>query len=161
MLENSVLPSVILPYVVAPTAFFSVQVNQLHLIIKMAIIGSEQTKANYIRLNVIWSKKHFAEWHFTNGNLVDWHFVDTYIVSYPQVKQLCLFNQVYSMIASIKSTEYLFEITTGENRVGSKNRGRGREREQQINRMRDGALDRNGNGVGWKWLLVKKDTQYF
>jgi hypothetical protein len=33
-----------------------------------------------------------------------------------------------------------------------------REREQQINRVRDRALDRNGNGVGWKWLLVKKDT---
>jgi hypothetical protein len=52
------------------------------------------------------------------------------------------------MIASIKSTEYLCEITTGENRVGSKHRGREREREQQINRMRDGALDKNGNGVG-------------
>jgi hypothetical protein len=40
--------------------------------------------------------------------------------------------------------------------VGSK--GRGREREEQINGVRDGALDRNGNGMGWKWSLVKKDT---
>ncbi len=35
---------------------------------------------------------------------------------------------------------------------------REREREQQINGMRDGAEDRNGNGVGWKWPFVKKDT---
>ncbi len=35
---------------------------------------------------------------------------------------------------------------------------REREREQQISRVRDGALDRNGNGVGQKWTLVKKDT---
>ncbi len=34
----------------------------------------------------------------------------------------------------------------------------GREREWLINRVRDDALDRNGNGVGWKWPLVKKDT---
>jgi hypothetical protein len=37
----------------------------------------------------------------------------------------------------------------------------GREREQQINGVRDGALDRNGNDVGWKWQLVKKDTLVF
>jgi hypothetical protein len=30
-----------------------------------------------------------------------------------------------------------------------------REREQQINGVRDGALDRDGNGVHQKWLLVK------
>ncbi len=30
----------------------------------------------------------------------------------------------------------------------------GREREQQINGVRDGTLDRNGNGMGWKWPLV-------
>ncbi len=35
------------------------------------------------------------------------------------------------------------------------------EREQQINGVRDGVLDRNGNGVGWKWLLVKRDTWVF
>ncbi len=33
-----------------------------------------------------------------------------------------------------------------------------REREQPINRVRCGALDRNRNGMGWKWLLVKMDT---
>ncbi len=33
-----------------------------------------------------------------------------------------------------------------------------RERELQINGVRDGVLDRNKNGIGWKWLLVKKDT---
>jgi len=33
-----------------------------------------------------------------------------------------------------------------------------REREQRINQVRDGVFDRNGNGVGWKWPLVKKDT---
>ncbi len=36
-----------------------------------------------------------------------------------------------------------------------------REREQQINGVRDGALDRNGNDIGWKWQLVKKDTLVF
>jgi len=61
------------------------------------------------------------------------------------VKQLCSFNQVYSMIPSIKSSEYLCGMATGENRVWSKQRGR--EREQQINGVRDGVLDRNGNGV--------------
>ncbi len=33
-----------------------------------------------------------------------------------------------------------------------------REREQQISGVRDGALDRNGSGVGQKWPLVKMDT---
>jgi len=45
------------------------------------------------------------------------------------VKQLHSFNQVYSMIPSIKSAAYLGEITTGENRVGSRQRGREREKE--------------------------------
>ncbi len=31
-----------------------------------------------------------------------------------------------------------------------------REREQQINGVRDRALVRNRNGEGWKWPLVKK-----
>ncbi len=35
---------------------------------------------------------------------------------------------------------------------------REREREQWINGVRDRTLDRNGNGVDWKWPLVKKDT---
>ncbi len=66
------------------------------------------------------------------------------------MKQLCSLNQVSSMMPSIKSSQHLCEITTGEIRVGSKRRGREREREKEqwINGVRDGALDRNGNGVG-------------
>jgi hypothetical protein len=30
---------------------------------------------------------------------------------------------------------------------------RERKREEQIYRVRDGVLDRNGNGMGQKWLL--------
>jgi hypothetical protein len=52
-------------------------------------------------------------------------------------------------------------MATGENRVGSEWRGREREREQRINGVRDAALDRNGNDVGQKWLLVKMDTRVF
>ncbi len=58
----------------------------------------------------------------------------------------CSFNQVYSMIPSTKSSEYLYQMVTGENRVGSK----WREREKQINGVRDGALEGFRNGVGWK-----------
>jgi hypothetical protein len=32
------------------------------------------------------------------------------------------------------------------------------EREQQINGARNGALDRNGSGMGQKWLLEKLNT---
>jgi hypothetical protein len=32
------------------------------------------------------------------------------------------------------------------------------EREQQINGVRHGALDRNGSGMGQKWLLEKLNT---
>ncbi len=46
----------------------------------------------------------------------------------PQVKELHLFNQVYSMMPSIKPAEYLCEITTGENRVECKQRGREKEK---------------------------------
>ncbi len=63
------------------------------------------------------------------------------------MQQLCSFNQVYSMIPSIKLSEYLFEIATGENSVGSEWRGREREREQGICRVRDRALDRSGNSM--------------
>ncbi len=35
------------------------------------------------------------------------------------------------------------------------------EREQWVNGVRDGALDRNGNGVGKKWPVVKMDTRVF
>ncbi len=37
-------------------------------------------------------------------------------------------------------------------------RERERKKEQWISGVRDGALDRNGNGVGQKWPLVKMDT---
>jgi hypothetical protein len=33
-----------------------------------------------------------------------------------------------------------------------------RDREQQISGVRDRALDRNGNDMGQKWSLVKKDA---
>ncbi len=48
----------------------------------------------------------------------------------------------------IKVVAYLWGDTTGENVVGSERRKRAREREQQINGVREGALVRNGNGVG-------------
>ncbi len=70
------------------------------------------------------------------------------------MKQLQLFNQVYSMMTFTKLLEYLYEIVTCENAVGNK----WGEREQQINGVRDGTSDRNGNIVGWKWPLVKKDN---
>jgi hypothetical protein len=37
-------------------------------------------------------------------------------------------------MSSIKSSEYLYEITTGEIRVGSKRRGRERERERAVDK---------------------------
>ncbi len=47
-------------------------------------------------------------------------------------------------------------MATGKNRVGSKQSG---ERVRvQINEVRDGALNRNRNGMGWKWPLVKGGT---
>ncbi len=46
----------------------------------------------------------------------------------------CLYNQVYSMIPSTKSTKYLYQMATGENRVGSKRRGRDREKESSGSR---------------------------
>jgi len=55
-------------------------------------------------------------------------------------------------------SEYLYENAAGENIMGSKRRGREREREQQISGVRDRALGRNGNGVGQKWPLVKLNT---
>ncbi len=47
--------------------------------------------------------------------------------------------------------------------MGSQRREREREREREkesshINRVRDGAFGKNGNGMGMKWPLVKKDT---
>jgi hypothetical protein len=43
---------------------------------------------------------------------------------------LCSFNQVYSMRPSTKPLEYLYQMATGENRVGS-NEERERERERE------------------------------
>jgi len=42
----------------------------------------------------------------------------------------------------------------------AKKEGEG-EREQQISRVKEGALQRSGNGVGWKWSLAKEDTWVF
>ncbi len=72
------------------------------------------------------------------------------------MKQLRSFNQIYSMIPPSKLSEYLYEIATDENRVGSKRRGRKRE---QISGVRDIALDTSGNGMDWIWPLVKKGCQ--
>jgi len=44
--------------------------------------------------------------------------------------------------------------------VGNEQR-RWRERERRIDRVRDGALDRNRNGIGWKRPSVKTDTRVF
>ncbi len=54
------------------------------------------------------------------------------------MKQPCLLSQVYLMISSIKLSGYLYEIVTGENRVGSerKRSEREREREWQISSVR-------------------------
>ncbi len=45
-------------------------------------------------------------------------------MSNPQVKQLRLFDQVFSVIPSKKLSECLCEIATGKNRAGRKRRGR-------------------------------------
>jgi hypothetical protein len=45
------------------------------------------------------------------------------------VKQPCSLNQVYSMIPAHKSSEYLYEITTGETEWGVDGEG-GRERKR-------------------------------
>jgi len=57
------------------------------------------------------------------------------------VKQLCSFNQVYSMIPPIKLSEYLYEITSDENRVGSKWSGREGERERD-DRLAESEMER-------------------
>ncbi len=49
----------------------------------------------------------------------------------PQVKQPFTFNQIYSMMSFIKSSEYLLENATGENVVGSERRKREREKENR------------------------------
>jgi hypothetical protein len=53
------------------------------------------------------------------------------------------------MITHTKSSEYLYQMATGVNIVGSKRSGeREREREQRVNRVRGGILDRNRNSTG-------------
>jgi hypothetical protein len=47
-----------------------------------------------------------------------------------QYETPCLFNQAYSMILSSKLLEYLFQMATSENGVGSKWREREREKER-------------------------------
>jgi len=42
---------------------------------------------------------------------------------------LCSFNQDYSMMPLAKLLEYLYQMATGENQMGSKRRERGREKE--------------------------------
>jgi hypothetical protein len=51
------------------------------------------------------------------------------------------------MMLSIKSSEYLCEIATGEIRVGSKRRGRERERKRAM----DLWSERWSIGQKWKW----------
>ncbi len=83
-------------------------------------------------------------------------------MSNPLNETPCSFNQVYSIITHTKSSEYLYQNGNRGNRVGrEKSREREKKSEQQINRVRDGALDWNRHGVGWKWSLVKKDTWVF
>jgi hypothetical protein len=52
-------------------------------------------------------------------------------MSYPQVKILHWFNQVYSMLPNTKTLENLYGIATAEHRVGIEQR-RGRERKRAM-----------------------------
>ncbi len=51
-----------------------------------------------------------------------------YIVSDPPSETPCQVNQVYSIILYTKSSDYLYQMATGENRLGSKQMERERER---------------------------------
>jgi hypothetical protein len=65
------------------------------------------------------------------------------------VKQPFTFNQFITMMPSHKTSGYLYQITTGENGVGSDGEGRREsEKEQWINGVRDGLLVRNENSMG-------------
>jgi hypothetical protein len=58
------------------------------------------------------------------------------------------------MILPVKITDYLYEMVAGKSKVGNKrNRGRERDREEQIKGVRGGAWERTKNGVGCKWPL--------
>ncbi len=61
----------------------------------------------------------------------------------------CSFNHVYSMMLYTKLSGYLYQMVTGENRVGSKLTGRERDREELINGVRDRVLEGFGNCVHW------------
>ncbi len=69
------------------------------------------------------------------------------------IQWYCLQNQSIYIEQQPVTTEW------GVNR--ERERERGIEKELQINRVGDGALDRNENGMDWKWPLVKKDTWVF
>jgi hypothetical protein len=60
--------------------------------------------------------------------------VENSIVTSPQVKQPCLFNQVCSMMPFIKLSEYLCGSVTGENVVGVRGE-RGRERKRTVDKQ--------------------------
>jgi hypothetical protein len=81
--------------------------------------------------------------------LVDFLSSSNDLEQYPS-ETPCSFNQVYSMIPLTELLKYFYQMSTGENRVGSKRREGEIEREKQINGVRDGALKRFGNEVGWK-----------
>ncbi len=53
------------------------------------------------------------------------------------------------------------QVKTEREVSGERERERERERQRQINGVRDGTLDRNGNGMGQKWPLVKMDNRVF
>ncbi len=72
-------------------------------------------------------------------------------MSNPQVKQPFTFNQLITMILS-HQVSIVF--------IWNQNR-REREREWQINGVRDGMLDRNGNGMGQKWPLEELNIWAF
>jgi hypothetical protein len=71
-----------------------------------------------------------------------------------------LFNYAVYQIIGVLMGNSTGEITGGRERRKRK-RKRGREREQQISGVREGALVRNGSGMGWKRPLVEKDTRVF
>jgi len=60
--------------------------------------------------------------------------VENSIVSSPQVKQPCSFNQVNSIMPFIKLSEYLCEIVIGENVLGVRGE-RGRERKRTVDKQ--------------------------
>ncbi len=68
-----------------------------------------------------------------------------------------LYDNAYKIVRVFISKWQQVETEWGVSRVERVER----ERELQINRARDGVLDRYRNGVSWKWLLVKKTPEHF